>query len=225
MFVSLGCGLYELLTTKLTTHLVGASRHSYLVFVLHQCELQSSSLISKRKIIWKKALNMAFVDVSNLGRFGTLFSKNVPHILENIFSSLDYDSFLTCHAVCRGWREFLTSESKSESYQKKVTQLIQKGKNEKKLCRASHWGNNDEVLHLLSSGVDPNCSDQTGRTPIFLAAMTAPDVVRMLLDRGADPNKADIDKGETPLHGAVRDELYKKVFPENRLSDTTGLPA
>ena len=51
-----------------------------------------------------------------------------------------------------------------------------------------------------------------GRTPIFLAAMTAgpfstikqrPDVVKMLLDRVADPNKADIDRGETPLHGAV----------------------
>ena len=54
--------------------------------------------------------------------FDTLLSKNVPHILENIFFSLDYESFKTCHKVSTTWNELLTSLSfvtraKSEFYE------------------------------------------------------------------------------------------------------------
>ena len=43
--------------------------------------------------------------------FDVLLTKNVPHILEKIFLSLDYKSFMTCREVSRTWKELLTSES------------------------------------------------------------------------------------------------------------------
>ena len=48
--------------------------------------------------------------------FDTLFSKSLPHILENIFLSLDYYSFKTCYEVSNQWKEFITSDS----FQKKA---------------------------------------------------------------------------------------------------------
>ena len=43
--------------------------------------------------------------------FGSLFSRNVNHILEKIFLSLDTQSLVSCVEVCRAWKRFLTSES------------------------------------------------------------------------------------------------------------------
>ena len=43
--------------------------------------------------------------------FDTLFSKNVPHILDKIFLSLDYESYKDCLEVSNDWRGLLTSES------------------------------------------------------------------------------------------------------------------
>ena len=43
-------------------------------------------------------------------RFELLMSGNFPHILENIFLSLDYESFKTCRRVCKTWAEVLGSE-------------------------------------------------------------------------------------------------------------------
>ena len=50
--------------------------------------------------------------------FGSLFSRNVNHILENIFLSLDTESLGRCHEVCQAWKTFLTSES----FQKRKSQ-------------------------------------------------------------------------------------------------------
>ena len=47
---------------------------------------------------------------SNCG-FDLLFNKNVPHIFENIFFKLDYDSFMTCRKVSKAWSELLSSKS------------------------------------------------------------------------------------------------------------------
>ena len=41
--------------------------------------------------------------------FDKLFNTNVPHVLEKIFFSLDYESFKACHEVCRGWKELLST--------------------------------------------------------------------------------------------------------------------
>ena len=42
--------------------------------------------------------------------FDKLLSKNVPHIHEGIFFSLDYESFVACRKVSRKWEELLSSE-------------------------------------------------------------------------------------------------------------------
>ena len=138
--------------------------------------------------------------------FDKLFTRNVPHILEKIFFSLDYDSFKRCSDVNRTWRELHSSvlyERKSDEM------LIEKKKDENKLCEASRMGNMEEVRGLLGSGmVDVNCVGELfsahGYTPILLATINGhKDVVRFLLEKGANPSKAYKD-GETPLHSSAR---------------------
>lgn len=78
-----------------------------------------------------------------------------------------------------------------------------------------------EVKHLLSRGADPNCSlpfvedlDHMEMaqliTPLFLSA-NSPLITRLLLAKGADPNKCD-DSKYTPLMAAVGSN-YVQVTP------------
>lgn len=55
---------------------------------------------------------------------------------------------------------------------------------------------------LLEAGADPNVeiAEFQGKTPIFFAA---PELVPLLVARGADPNGADAN-GDRPLHGAMK---------------------
>ena len=73
-----------------------------------------------------------------LGSFDPLFSKNVPHILEKIFSALDYDSFLACHSVCKVWNNLLSLESYRQISEKllKEKQQLLKEKQENKRAAA-----------------------------------------------------------------------------------------
>ena len=50
----------------------------------------------------------------SLGGFQALFAKSVPHILENIFLSLDQDTLVSCRKVCRAWYRLLSMEPYSE---------------------------------------------------------------------------------------------------------------
>ena len=43
--------------------------------------------------------------------FGLLFRQNVGHILEEIFTSVDYATLKRCHSVCREWNDYLGSDS------------------------------------------------------------------------------------------------------------------
>ena len=45
------------------------------------------------------------------GDLNTLFTRNVPHILEKVFLNLDYESYKTCLEVNNEWKELLTSTS------------------------------------------------------------------------------------------------------------------
>ena len=66
--------------------------------------------------------------------FEILFSRNVPHILEKIYFSLDYKSFLACFKVNRAWIELLLSEFVQKKFRKL---LIEKEHNDKKLHKMS----------------------------------------------------------------------------------------
>ena len=52
--------------------------------------------------------------------FDRLFTKSVPHILEKIFFSLDYESFMACGKVCTAWKKLHSSES----YQQRADELL-----------------------------------------------------------------------------------------------------
>ena len=69
-------------------------------------------------------------------------------------------------------------------------------------------GNVDKVKNLIDSGLDPNdeCSPELESikpspfTPLeFAVVMDRPKIVKILLEKGADPNKKNQGSGTTPL--------------------------
>lgn len=71
------------------------------------------------------------------------------------------------------------------------------------LVKAIDVGLVSEVKRLLEFGVDPNAEDQSGETPLMVAACMNDLVsLELLLHFGADINRAD-GKGWTALHTAV----------------------
>ena len=141
-----------------------------------------------------------------------LFTRNVPHILENIFFSLDYKSFKTCMSVNKTWRELLTTAR----YQNELKEmLIEKKKNEEKLHSASEEGNAEEVRRLVHDhAVDVNFTmGKYRRTPLIEAARKGHiEIVKILLDAGADIDREDAYKWmNTPLLWAVSYNHYEIV--------------
>ena len=147
--------------------------------------------------------------------FDSLFTKNVPHILEKIFLSLDYESFKNCLEVSKACKEQLTSElfQRKGKFVYKAELLLDEGK----LIKASRDGRHNEVKRLFSSKMlDVNCEDGqwwSHSSPLHQAAYYGRSlVVQMLLDMGANLNITDT-YGSTPLHCAVRGrkEIHKNV--------------
>ena len=137
--------------------------------------------------------------------FNILFFNKVPHVAEQIFFLLDYESFKACLEVNGKWRELLTSE-----------RYIKKGKfvfrldileDEKNLLIAIDEDNTYDAKILLASGmVDVNCSrdDYGNPTGLQVAAMKGhKEMARILIGNGAELNVAD-KRGETPLHWAAQ---------------------
>ncbi|XP_019189625.1 PREDICTED: potassium channel AKT1-like [Ipomoea nil] len=71
------------------------------------------------------------------------------------------------------------------------------------LCFATLRGDNLLLHHLLKRGLDPNESDNNGRTALHIAASKGyQNCVLLLLDFGADPNSRD-SEGSVPLWVAI----------------------
>lgn len=74
---------------------------------------------------------------------------------------------------------------------------------ERKLRIAVSTNNIELVQSYLFAGVNPNCVDSMGRSPLHLASCSGySDIVRLLLENGANPNQRD-RLGNTPLHLAA----------------------
>ena len=131
--------------------------------------------------------------------FDILFTKSVPHILEMIFFSLDYESYSKCLEVSKIWNELLTSESYQTKgkivFRNEIFEL------EKKLWRASYDGNEMRVRQLISCpmvnvncmmawreiGIHVSICPVTSGTPLHAAAyLGRTEVIKVLLDGGAD---------------------------------------
>ena len=135
--------------------------------------------------------------------FDILFAKNVPHILEKIFLSLDNKSFESCMNVNKTWRELLSTRR----YQNKLEEVLaEKKKNGEKLWYSSRFGSAGEVESITSNlVVDVNFAFGFDRsTPLIEAAKSGKDrVVKILLKKGADiEKKSDLGK-LTPLGWAA----------------------
>ena len=132
--------------------------------------------------------------------FDALFPPKRPHVFEKICLSLDYESLKNCLQVNEAWKGALSTKA----FQKKAKSLFRDeiSEDEKKLRRNSKKGKDDEVRKLLSIGLlDAECADKYGWTLLHEAAQHGhTDVVKLLLDRGANPNKADEYERRTPLH-------------------------
>ena len=85
-------------------------------------------------------------------------------------------------------------------------------RDELKLCKASQKGETEEVRKLLLSGmVDADNIDSSVHSDSYTSVLSVAadgghlDVVRLLIDSGADPNKASKQyEGFSPLHHAVK---------------------
>ena len=133
--------------------------------------------------------------------FNKLFTRNVPHILEKIFFSLDYASFKECMEVHRAWHELLTSKSF-----KQFGKLTFQREIETALWHATRSGNAKEARAVLSTGmVNIECIDKDV-TPLFTAVEKGhKDLVQLLLEAGANPNSpsTDFEFDWTPLYWAA----------------------
>ena len=130
-------------------------------------------------------------EISGPQAFDTLFTRNVPHILQKIFLSLDLDSFMSCLKVSKTWNQVLTSDT-----------IKRRAKNlfESCLFDAIKDGRRDVVLLLLQMGTDPDKVGIDGRTALHHAALSGfKDVVELLLDEGADLHNRDSVTDTTPI--------------------------
>ena len=74
--------------------------------------------------------------------------------------------------------------------------------------RMSQW---DKLTSLLNRGVDPNKEDSRGRTALNFAARNAPpEIIELLIQKGADPSNVSYSNDYTPHNIAkMRQDKFK----------------
>ena len=104
------------------------------------------------------------MDISHpdICEFDRLFNRNIPHVLEKIFFSLDLSSFKSCRNVSSSWNELFMTESYKEKssqltlemkhHQMKLLEAIEKSTEHSEECT-------QEVQILLSLGVNLDGDD------------------------------------------------------------------
>ena len=98
--------------------------------------------------------------------FDKLFTKTVPHILEKIFFSMDYESYKKCMEVSKSWNNLFTSETFLTRGKFVFSEDIQK-----ELWLAAQSGNVDIMGKILSTFmVDMNFWTERNGSPLILAA-------------------------------------------------------
>ena len=130
-----------------------------------------------------------------------LFSRNVPHILEKIFFSLDYESYKKCYEVSHTWNEILTSEQYlrigKSVFQEEISE------DETKLSIAIEKGDAAKVKKIISTRMLDINKKWFGWSHLYAAAYFGhKEVVQLLLESGAEVNVTS-RSGWTPLHCAA----------------------
>ena len=166
---------------------------------------------------------MAISTKGRVNSFGKLFVRSVPHILENIFFSLDYDSFMVCAKVCKTWERLFSLAS----YKAKSSELLAvKNKFEDDFCLLiRNWDRQDDdtvekIRYLLSRGINPNCKQglplRYATRQVNLESSAYLRVVKLLLDAGANPN-VEYDERETPIYIAIYLARYGDDLTSSKL--------
>ena len=86
--------------------------------------------------------------MSNPCHFGAVLPRKFPHILEQIFLYLDYESFKTCFEVCKTWKELMVSDRVQREAKDIFYAEIEE--DNKKLVRAAREGRMSIIIRLLS---------------------------------------------------------------------------
>ena len=93
---------------------------------------------------------------------------------------------------------------------------------------ATKCGDAEEVGNILDQGINPNIKDETGTTPLHLAAQEGHDgIVQILVKFLAQPNAKNC-YGSTPLHEAAKQQnpncvrLLLKDGADPKITDDSG---
>ena len=140
-----------------------------------------------------------------------LFNRDIPHALEKIFLNLDYESYKECLQVNSSWYDLLTSSSYIEKAKANWTSIIldfrkKISKDSNKLWRAARDGNVSKV-RTLAPFANVNYVNRghwaEPDTPLIQAAkMGHKMVIKILLNKGADPNKRKYDGNYSTSSGS-----------------------
>ena len=133
----------------------------------------------------------------------TLFNYNLPHLLERIFFSLDYDSYKTCLEVSTTWKKLLIS--KSFLKRGKIVFHVQILRDELRLLKLTCVLKEEHIPQLkrIISTCMVDVSGSAGGAALSnVAAAGNLNALKLLIDHGAALNNSSAH-GYTPLHLAA----------------------